>query len=178
MENDTQNVAGDTLRGIKVLYGELPINTLLEGLDGLRFNNNGVVYALGKRIIYKNGLKVCFVPYVVKVSCSNKGLKLDVDFKPKIDKSKYAGARCCKNCKLGFKVYNEVKGGLKRLVSDEGLLIGSVWICNKCGVFLSSDKDINKKNGGDFLLMTKADFMQKYPNITEETYNKECGGSK
>lgn len=152
-----------------VKIGDLPVKLVEDSLKSIKIKYNNGVYVFGKRITYFNGLKVEFIPYLVvddnktdlKKSFSS-GLisggsdcvglkkdftadivkiKLDSTFKPKIDKSKFAGLRECVACNKKLKVYFEVRGGLKRLVSDEGVLVGYNWACGDCydKVFNSND---------------------------------------
>ena len=164
----------DNLTEINILNGDLPINTLLGSLNGLRINHNDTMYCLGYKATFNDILRLELKAYVVKEKPSNKPLKLDTEFKRKIDKSKPAGLRMCLGCMSSINVYWDNIITSKTLVSDEGILIGGKWVCNKCGAILNNDTSLNKSNKLDYSYMDKAEFMHKYPNITDEVYNGEC----
>ena len=155
MDSNSLNAGRGHIRSFKVNCGEIPINLIFKGLESIKMDHNGSVYVFGKKVYWFNGLRIEYVPYLVKsVKNEDKSdyktdlkdtdnisgltvgildkIKLDSDFKPKIDKSKLAGVRVCVACNKEFNVYFEVKGKIKRLVSDVGVLTDSGWACWDC----------------------------------------------
>lgn len=81
MVDNKQDFTGEILSKVNALGGDLPINALLNALDGFRINHKGVTYCLYKRVTYTDIKRVSIGAYVIKRKGSNKRLKKVGGFK-------------------------------------------------------------------------------------------------